>query len=377
MLGGQWGDEGKGKIALRLAHSFDICARFQGGPNAGHSAYVNGMKVNFRVVPVGTAVTPVGVVGNGCVINPGLLLDEVDTLATVIPNILERLKISLRAHFILSSHLGRDRSDLSRKIGTTGNGIGPTYEDKYKRVGVRVGDLLSGNAQERLNEADKEVVGRFLERFGPCCVDTSHFLRQALDSGKKVLAEGAQGVLLDIDHGDYPFVTSSSTSVGGVLTGLGVGPKDIDSVFLVAAVYLNKTGSGAFPSRLSGPTADYLRHRGSEVGSATQGAPNYGWLDLTLLKQAVHMNRADGIILTKLDILSGLPELKMVCSDGFEVVQEISLPGWEQDITAVQSFADLPAEAQNYVTRVAEETGVPVVGISVGPYNHQYISLQS
>jgi adenylosuccinate synthase len=376
MLGGQWGDEGKGKVALRLSQSFDISARFQGGPNAGHSAYVNGTKINFRVVPVGMAAAAIGVIGNGCVINPALLLDEVEALATVIPDILERLKISLRAHLILTSHLQRDRGDLARKIGTTGNGIGPTYEDKYKRAGLRVGDALEPSIRERLNPADQEVMERFVEVFGPCCTDTSQFLRQALDRGQKVLAEGAQGVLLDIDHGDYPFVTSSNTSVGGVLTGLGVGPKDVDSVLLVVAAYLNKTGSGAFPSRLSGPVADYLRQRGSEVGSATQGAPDYGWLDLTLLKQAATMNQADGLIVTKLDILTGLSEPKMVFSDGQAVVEEIGLPGWIEDVSAVQTFADLPAEAQAYIHRIEAESGVPVIGISVGPYNHQYISRQ-
>lgn len=379
ILGAQWGDEGKGKVTSYLSRSAYICARFQGGPNADHTVYINGKKMVFRMVPAGIIHSQLGVIGNGAVINLDMLLEEINQIARYIPTVVDHLRISYNAHVILSSHIDRDTGQVSRSIGTTGMGVGPTYVDKVTRVGIRISDLFSTTCVNRLNQIDKQSAERFTERLGQCCVDTVELVRNALDGGRHIVAEGAQGALLDIDHGDYPYVTSSNTTIGAVLTGLGVSAKDISTIFLVVCAYMSKVaGTGPFQKRLGDPTAKYLQGREDGIDGATNKLRDYSWLDLSLIKQAARVNLADGIILTKLDVLSGLPEVRLITnSDSSEASKELRLQGWEADLANIQTFDDLPSEAKAYVSCIEEEVEVPVIGISVGPHEHQYIECKS
>lgn len=378
ILGAQWGDEGKGKIVSYFSRSAHICARFQGGPNADHTAYLQNKKFVFRMIPSGVVSAPQAVIGNGMVINPKILLDEVERLAHDIPDILARLSISLNAHIIFPSHIERDSGTISRLIGTTGMGIGPTYQDKIARIGTRVSDLLSPEYIKQLYKDNRPIAKKFAEVLGPCCTDTIALLRTALNEGQTIVAEGAQGALLDIDHGDYPYVTSSNTTVGSILTGLGIGVKDISAVYVVASAYMTKVGSGPFPTRISGTIAEFLQQKEKKTGEATNKLRDYGWLDVSLLKRATSINGADGIILTKLDIMSGLSEIFLIEEAGsIGGHQNVKLPGWQANLSNIRHYEDLPSEAKAYIEHIEAQIGTPIIGISVGPRTDQYIEVHN
>jgi adenylosuccinate synthase len=376
VLGAFWGDEGKGKVAAALSVGASICARFQGGPNAAHTVHVDGRKLVFRMVPAGIVAAEYGVIGNGAVLDPELLVNEVDALGELVPGVRDRLRISTAAHVILPEHRERDRGALSQSIGTTKMGVGPAYADKIARHGVRVADLVDPRF-EPPDERSAHAAERFRALLGPCCVDTGELLREALDDGAEVVAEGAQGALLDIDHGDYPFVTSSNTTVGAVLSGLGVGVRDVGRVVVVASAYMTKVGGGAFPTRIDGVEAEFLRSRGEEVDGATGLLRDCGWLDLARLRWAAAVNRADGIVLTKLDVVGGLPEIALVDSSLPPEEREIRLSGWDDELSGTQSLEDLPSGARAYVETVEACVGVPVVGLSVGQELDEYFAVGS
>jgi adenylosuccinate synthase len=373
ILGSQWGDEGKGKVAAHFSRTADIGARFQGGPNAGHTLYVNGKKTVFRMVPCGILFAPRAVIGNGVVINPRILIDEVEILKAFIPDILDRLSISDAAHIILSTHIERDNRSLAQSIGTTKMGVGPTYTDKIARSGIRVFDILRPSLWGNLPANDLPVAQRFADMFAPCCRNTSVLMRECLDHGLTAIAEGAQGALLDIDHGDYPFVTSSNTTIGAVLTGLGVGPRDIGAVYIVASAYMTKVGGGLLPTKISGTIAEYLQTRGDEIDGATNLLRDCGWLDLRALRRAARINQPDGLILTKLDVMSGLQEVRLVSGEE-DQPRELSLAGWCVDLPAMRKWEDLPKEIRNYISCIEEEVHVPVVALSTGPETENFLA---
>ena len=405
VLGAQWGDEGKGKIVDLLTPRFDIVARYQGGHNAGHTVYVKGTKFVLRLIPSGILHPGIAcVIGNGVVVDPAALFAEVDELARHGIEIGTRLVVSDKAHLILPYH--RDLDLLSearrgeRKIGTTSRGIGPAYEDKIARRGIRVGDLadakgLEQNVRDNVTARNRlvhdstmdwrQVFDELMEhakRLQPLVRDVSLFLDDAMRSGKAVLFEGAQGTLLDIDHGTYPYVTSSNASVGGVCTGLGVGPRAIGGVFGVVKAYTTRVGEGPLPTELFGEMAERLRESGQEYGASTGRPRRCGWYDAVVARYAVRVNGLDALALTKLDVLDGLDELQ-ICTgyriDGrvvtefpanlvagsYEAIYEM-MPGWKEPTRGARQFDELPIEAQNYIERLEEITGVPAAILSTG-----------
>jgi adenylosuccinate synthase len=417
-VGAQWGDEGKGKIVDWLAPQADLVVRFQGGNNAGHTLVVDGEQTVLHVVPSGVLhPDTVNLIGPGVVVNPEVLISELDALAT--RGVLRdpsRVRVSGRAHVILDWHVALDqareeaRGDV--KIGTTGRGIGPTYEDKVARRGVRVADLLH---PESLRDAAKRIAeerNRELEHRGWSPVDldavveraaawgrrlepyvdhTGRILVDALRAGKNILFEGAQGTFLDIDHGTYPFVTSSNTVAGAACTGAGIGPTAIDRVLGISKAYTTRVGGGPFPSEDHGERGRSLRERGSEFGATTGRPRRCGWLDVVMLREAATVNGLTGLALNKLDILSGLPEIPIATAyriDGkrseqmpmtlaeLERAEPIyeSLPGWNEDITDARRDEDLPDRARSYIARIEALVNVPVALISVGPGRDQTIA---
>jgi adenylosuccinate synthase len=404
VLGAQWGDEGKGKIVDLLTPNFDIVARYQGGHNAGHTVYVNGTKFVLRLIPSGMLHDTVTcVIGNGVVIDPQALFAEVDELARNGIVVGNRLVVSDKAHLILPYH--RDLDLLAearrgeRKIGTTSRGIGPAYEDKIARRGIRVGDLADpdGLAQDVKDNVTarnrlvhdttmdwKPVLDQLLAhgaRLRPWVRDVSLMLADAMQDGRSILFEGAQGTLLDIDHGTYPYVTSSNASVGGVCTGLGVGPRAIGAVLGVAKAYTTRVGEGPLPTELSGEMGNRLRESGNEYGAVTGRPRRCGWYDAVAVRYGVRINGLDALALTKLDVLDGLDEIQ-VCTgyrcDGrtlsefpsdlrklasCEPIYE-TLPGWASPTRGVRRFADLPENARRYVARLEAISGVPAAIVS-------------
>jgi adenylosuccinate synthase len=406
VLGAQWGDEGKGKIVDLLTPHFSIVARYQGGHNAGHTVYVNGTKFILRLIPSGILHPGVTcVIGNGVVIDPAALFAEVDELTKNGVDVGNRILISDKAHLILPYH--RDLDLLSearrgeRKIGTTSRGIGPAYEDKIARRGIRVCDLadpagLEQNVRDNVtarnrlvqdNTMDWKPVLRQLlehaERIRPWVRDVSLMLNDAIRAGKPIMFEGAQGTLLDIDHGTYPFVTSSNATVGGIATGLGVPPRTIGRVLGVVKAYTTRVGEGPFPTELTGEMGDRLRESGSEYGAVTGRPRRCGWFDAVAVRYAARINGLDGLALTKLDVLDGLEHIDICTSyncDGrtltefpsdvrqlarSEPVYE-SMPGWEAPTARVRRFDQLPEAARRYVARLEEVSGVPSAIISTG-----------
>jgi adenylosuccinate synthase len=407
VLGAQWGDEGKGKIVDMLTPHFSAVARYQGGHNAGHTVYVNGKKFVLHLIPSG--ILHAGVIcliGNGVVIDPQALFAELEELARGGITVDGRLKISEKAHIILPYH--RELDVLSearrgeRKIGTTSRGIGPAYEDKIGRRGIRVCDLL-GDRTALADEVRENVSARnrmikdstldwkpvfdqvvaFGERMRPWVDDVSLTLHSMMAAGKTVMFEGAQATLLDIDHGTYPFVTSSNASVGGVCTGLGVPPRAIGGVLGVAKAYTTRVGEGPLPTELSGALADRLRESGQEYGASTGRPRRCGWYDAVVVRYSARLNGLDAIALTKLDVLDGLPEV-LICTgyttaagtitefpadlrvlNGAEPVYE-RMPGWSSPTKGVTDFELLPAPAQRYVKRLEEVSGVDCAIISTG-----------
>ena len=422
LIGAQWGDEGKGRVVDWLAASADIVARYAGGDNAGHTVALDGEVYKLHLVPSGILHSNVvSIMGNGMVINPVNLLREIEALRRIGVDITpERLVISSRAHIITPAHVALDKAkELALgdgKIGTTLRGIGPAYLDKTGRAGIRTGDMLldveefadrlvsaidasnedlSAQGLETLDA--REAAQSYLEAadfLRPYIKDVSIYLHEALKHGKQVLCEGAQGTLLDIDHGSYPFVTSSSPTAGGALTGLGVGPLHVDRVLGVAKAFSTRVGGGPMPTELDGDIAEHFRGSGAnfwdEFGTTTGRPRRCGWLDVVMLRYAVSVNGFSELMLTKMDILSGLEELKLATAydiDGERchyppVTNEQlvrakpiyeTMPGWREDISNCRSFNELPAAARQYINRVAELCDVPIDIVSVGPERDQLV----
>ena len=418
VLGAQWGDEGKGKIVDMLTPHFATVARYQGGHNAGHTVYVDGRKFVLHLIPSGILHPGIAcIIGNGVVIDPQALFKEVDELARMGIDVDGRLLISEKAHVILPYH--RELDVLSearrgeRKIGTTSRGIGPAYEDKIGRRGIRVCDLLGDRealaqeVRENVNARNRMIIDSTLdwkplfdqvvafgERMRPWVKDVSLYLAETMAQGKNVLFEGAQATLLDIDHGTYPFVTSSNASVGGVCTGLGVPPKAIGGVLGVAKAYTTRVGEGPLPTELSGDLAERLREGGQEYGASTGRPRRCGWYDAVVVRYSARINGLDAIALTKLDVLDGLPEVKL-CTGyktasgtmnefpadlrllaGVEPVYE-TMPGWKAPTKGITAFEQLPPEAQRYIRRLEETSGATCAIISTGSDRRETIVRQN
>jgi len=406
VLGAQWGDEGKGKIVDLLTPHFSIVARYQGGHNAGHTVYASGRKFVLRLLPSGILHDGITcVIGNGVVVDPQALFAEIDELAKAGIAVGDRLRVSDKAHLILPYHRELDLLSEARrgerKIGTTSRGIGPAYEDKIARRGVRVGDLgnasLLAEAVEHNVAARNRIIGdstmdarqvldelaRAWQRMKPLVTDVSLFLDRARSEGRSIMFEGAQGTLLDIDHGTYPYVTSSNATIGGVCTGLGVGPRAIDGVLGAAKAYTTRVGEGPLPTELTGEIGNRLRESGQEFGAVTGRPRRCGWYDAVAVRYAVRVNGLSALALTKLDVLDGLEELQ-VCTAyrcrgavltempgdlaqlaACEPIYE-TLPGWSTPSAGARRYAELPAAAQRYVARLEEITGVGAAIISTG-----------
>ena len=408
VLGAQWGDEGKGKIVDLLTPSFSVVARYQGGHNAGHTVFVDGRKFVLHLIPSGILHEGVTcIIGNGVVVDPIALFAEVDALAGLGVDVGTRLVVSDKAHLILPYH--RELDVLSearrgeRKIGTTSRGIGPAYEDKIGRRGIRVGDLaesgstvLADAVRENVAARNRLIGGAAMDwqhvlddlrvawqRLRPWVRDVSLFLAEARAAGRSVLYEGAQGTLLDIDHGTYPYVTSSNGTIGGVCTGLGVGPRAIDGVLGVAKAYTTRVGEGPLPTELTGEMGERLRESGQEYGASTGRPRRCGWYDAVAVRYAARVNGLDALVLTKLDVLDGLETIEVCtayrCND--QTIRELpsdlgqlaacqpvyeSLPGWEQPTKGVRRFADLPSAARRYIAFLEDVSGVPAGIISTG-----------
>ncbi len=423
LVGAQWGDEGKGRIADWLATESDVVARYGGGDNAGHTVYVGQQVFKLHTIPSGILRGQVMcVLGNGMVVNPVNLVKEMDQLqalgVTITP---ERLLFSTRAHLITPAHIALDAASEKARgaqaIGTTLRGIGPAYLDKTGRKGIRAGDMASledfaDALHQSIQEANELLVRQdmatldadaavapYVEaaaRLQPFLADTAVYLNQRLQEGARVLCEGAQGTLLDVDHGSYPFVTSSSPTAGGALTGLGIGPGRIDRVVGAAKSFSTRVGAGPMPTELTDALGDRLRGTGEhfwdEYGTTTGRPRRCGWLDAVMLRYAVLINGCTELVLTKLDILSGFEELKIAVAyrvDGklldyppttnaelerAEPVYE-TLSGWQEDISSARRGTDLPAAARHYIQRVAEVCGAPVHTVSVGPERDQLVQL--
>jgi adenylosuccinate synthase len=414
LLGLQWGDEGKGKIVDYFAPKYDIIARFQGGPNAGHTLYVNGQKVVLHQIPSGIFhENTTNLIGNGVVLDAVTLKKEYDKVAAFGIDGRKHLYVAERTHLILPSHRALDKaSELSKgneKIGSTLKGIGPAYMDKTGRNGLRVGDLLDKNfttqyiklrmKHQRLldsfgfNEDISEWEEEFFEAIefmrSLKIVNGEYFINEKIREGKKVLAEGAQGSMLDVDFGTFPFVTSSNTISAGVCTGLGIAPQKIKEVIGVSKAYCTRVGSGPFPTELHDETGERLRKIGSEFGATTGRPRRCGWIDLVALNFACMINGVTQIVMTKADVLDAFEELSVCTSYGIDGKQEKAVPyqmakmpiaphyeqfaGWKTDITKIRDNASLPEEMKNYIAFINQYLGVDVSYISNGPERDQII----
>lgn len=414
VVGSQWGDEGKGKITDFLSQNAEVIARYSGGDNAGHTIVFNGEKFALRLMPSGIFFPEkINVIGNGTVLNPEHLVEEIDNLTARGVSV-DNLRISDRAHVILPYHIVLDRlqeeAKKGDKIGTTGKGIGPAYMDKAARVGIRMADLLEKETFEaklRTNLAEKNslfqnVYGadplKFKDIFEPFyeygqrlkeyVTDTSVVLNDALDAGKRVLFEGAQGNMLDIDQGTYPYVTSSNPVAGGVTIGSGVGPNKINKVVGVIKAYTSRVGDGPFPTELHDATGDFIREAGHEYGTVTKRPRRIGWLDTVVLRHSKRVSGLTNLCLNCVDVLTGLDEIKIcvayelngkriyhypaslkqlqACKPVYE-----TLPGWKEDITGCKTLEELPENARNYIHRIQDLVGVKISTFSVGPDRDQ------
>ena len=417
IVGAQWGDEGKGKVVDLLAEQADAVIRFQGGNNAGHTIVREGETFKFHLIPSGILYPGKPcVIGNGVVVDPQVLIGEIDGLRRQGID-LSGLRVSANAHVIMPYHLLLDRAGEARlgkrEIGTTKRGIGPCYADKASRLGIRVQDLLDEKILRQKIAAAMEPKAPLLrdfvkdpsldlhqmtedyrafgDRLAPHIADTPPIAWDALDRDRLVVFEGAQGTLLDIDHGTYPFVTSSNPVAGAACVGAGVGPKSIDEVWGISKAYCTRVGAGPFPSELHDEMGDRLREAGHEFGTTTGRARRCGWLDLVALRYAVRVNGLTGLVLTKLDVLTGIDPLPVATSysgpEGASFEQfpyhqsvlhhvrgeTVELPGWHEDITGARSMEDLPENARAYVAFIEEQLGIPVVTVGVGPGREQII----
>jgi adenylosuccinate synthase len=411
IVGAQWGDEGKGKIVDVLSHNFSVVARYAGGHNAGHTVIINGKKFVLQLVPCGVLRTGCrSVIGNGVVLDPIAFLKEVGALRQMGVQVDGNLFVSNRAHVILPYHrmieLASENAPGRVKIGTTSRGIGPAYEDKMGRRGLRVADLLDlqllrkhiENAVREKNmiahalfnseplDADKMYTeyAQAAEKVAPFVRDTAVLLNQALRAGESILFEGAQGTMLDIDHGTYPFVTSSSATSGGAVIGTGVAPNAIDSVIGITKAYCTRVGEGPFPSEEMGTAGEEIRKRGNEYGAVTGRPRRTGWLDLPLLRYSGMINGTNWLVVTKLDVLDNLAEIP-VCvgykidgeateeapaqASGYEKIECIyrKVPGWQTSTEGITDYAKLPSRAQEYLSFVEKEAGARIGMISTGP----------
>lgn len=415
LLGLQWGDEGKGKVVDYLAPKYNVVARFQGGPNAGHTLEFDGYKHVLHQIPSGIFREQIqNIIGNGVVLDPVIFKKEIEGLAKFEIDFTKNLYISKKTQIILPSHklldAAYEQAKGKDKIGSTLKGIGPSYQDKIARNGLRVGDILAPGFEERyrnlvnkherilqhyefeydLREAEApffEAV-EFLKQFN--LVNSEYQINKCIDSNQTILAEGAQGSLLDIDFGSYPYVTSSNTMTAGACTGLGVAPKNIGEVFGIFKAYCTRVGGGPFPTELFDDTGKAIQDEGHEFGATTGRPRRCGWLDLPALKYAIMINGVTQLFMMKADVLSILDEIK-VCTDyklkdgtvtqemPFQLVDEDvepvyeTLPGWKKDITGVRNFSDMPEELKSYIRYIEEKTGVPIKIVSVGPDRKQTI----
>ncbi len=414
VVGTQWGDEGKGKITDYLAEKAEVVARYQGGDNAGHTISLNGKTYKVHLIPSGIFYQDkLCVIGNGMVVNPATLVREINYIHEQGFST-DNLKISNRAHLIMPYHLRLDQLQEaqkgSQKIGTTGKGIGPAYMDKAARVGIRMADLLEpdefriklernlkekNHLLERVYESEgfdfDEIYESYMEYaklIAPYITDTSVVLNDAIDAGRRVLFEGAQGVMLDIDQGTYPFVTSSNPVAGGVTIGSGVGPTKIHHVIGVAKAYTSRVGDGPFPTELHDETGVRIREVGREYGTTTGRPRRVGWFDSVIVRHARRVSGVTGLSLNSIDVLTGIPTLKVCVAYQYRgkqlehfpaslnVLRECEpiyeeLPGWTEDITGVRSLDQLPLNARHYVERISQLTGIPLVTFSVGPDREQ------
>lgn len=412
ILGLQWGDEGKGKIVDVLTPDYGIVARFQGGPNAGHTLEFDGQKYILKSIPSGIFEKgKINIIGNGVVLDPALFKQEVENLERAGHSLTDRLYISKKAHLILPTHrlldAASEKSKGDSKIGTTGRGIGPTYTDKISRNGLRVGDLFH-NFEEKYKKATSrhiEMLSQYdfeydlteieaewfagvekLKTFN--IIDSEHFINQYLADGGMVLAEGAQGSMLDIDFGSYPFVTSSNTICAGACIGLGVAPNKIGEVYGIFKAYCTRVGSGPFPTELFDDAGQLLRDQGHEYGSVTGRPRRCGWIDLVALRYTITLNGVTKLIMMKSDVLDTFGTIKACVAyniDGeetedfpFDISENIDpvyvdLPGWQTDMTKMRSEDEFPEEFNNYLNFLEEELGVPIAIVSVGPDRSQTI----
>ncbi|MDN3652868.1 adenylosuccinate synthase [Thalassotalea ponticola] len=412
VLGTQWGDEGKGKVVDLLTDKAKYVVRYQGGHNAGHTLIVNGEKTVLHLIPSGILRENVKcLIGNGVVLCPTALMKEISMLEERGVPVRERLLISDACPLIMPYHIAldnaREHARGSKKIGTTGRGIGPAYEDKVARRGLRVGDLLDAESFKaklaeimeyhnfvltsyyKADALDVETVYQEVMAIAPTIIammnDVSETLDQARKNGESIMFEGAQGTLLDIDHGTYPYVTSSNTTVGGVATGCGFGPRYLDYVLGITKAYTTRVGSGPFPTELNDEIGNHLGTVGHEFGATTGRERRCGWFDAVAMHRAVQVNSISGFCLTKLDVLDGLKELKIctgyktadgevltvppMAAEGYENITPVyeTMPGWDESTVGATSFDQLPANAVAYIKRLEEVTGVPIDIISTGP----------
>ena len=415
IVGAQWGDEGKGKIVDLLTDRFDLVARYQGGNNAGHTVIIHGRKYILHLIPSGILHPgKICVIGNGVVIDPYALKKEIEELAAAGIECRARLFLSNRAHVILEYHRLAEQGDEERrgqdKIGTTNRGIGPAYEDKMARRGLRVCDLCNPSVLRRHLEESIQIKQAFFpsntdsmdieriyeaarsigEELSVYVVDVAEFLNREMDAGKSVLFEGAQGTLLDVDHGTYPFVTASSATAGGACTGTGVGPTRINGVIGISKAYTTRVGGGPFPTELTDVIGDQIRQKGQEYGASTGRPRRCGWFDAVVVKYSCLINHLDTLVITKLDVLDELSEIK-VCTGyrykgsllpsfppEIQVLEECrpeykTLKGWNVKTAGIQSFAELPTIAQDYLKRLSDIVKTEISVVSTGPDREETI----
>ena len=418
VLGTQWGDEGKGKIVDYLAQKADVVIRSQGGNNAGHTVVADGQSFALRLLPSGILFSEkTCIIGNGVVVNPEVLLEEIDGMVKKGVTI-SKLEVSTRAHVIMPYHIRIDEEDEKLrgddKIGTTKNGIGPCYADKINRVGIRIGDLMDRDVFYQKLKTNLELKNRLFatyyncegfdfeeiftkytalaERIRPYVKDTEYSANQYIKEGKKVLFEGAQATMLDLDHGTYPFVTSSNPTAGGACVGSGVGPRMMSNIIGVVKAYTTRVGAGPFPAEQSNKIGEYLRKTGHEFGTVTGRSRRCGWFDSVVVRYAAMLNSLDYLAITRLDILDGLDTIN-ICKgymykgielkeypESLNILQDVEpvyeeLPGWKTDISGCKSYDELPENARYYVERISQLVGVPLGIVSVGPDRSQTIVL--
>lgn len=424
IVGTQWGDEGKGKIVDLLTENVEVVARFQGGHNAGHTLNIDGHKTILRLIPSGILrPNALCYIGNGVVVNPDALLKEIGELESKNVDVRQRLKISLVCPLILDSHIALDKAREAKKgakaIGTTGRGIGPAYEDKVARRAIKINDLFDfASFEQKLTDLlhyhnfllehyyQTETVSlqesldkarHWAEQLQGMCTDVTTELHQHRRQGANILFEGAQGVFLDIDHGTYPFVTSSNTCVGSVANGAGFGPKYIDYILGITKAYTTRVGSGPFLTELSDSNGQHLAQRGHEFGAVTGRPRRCGWFDAVLVKRAIEINSITGLCLTKLDVMDGLESIKIAVAyqdkqgndlmappmdaNGFDDIDPVyeTLPGWQEDTSNIADFDSLPENAKAYVKRIQTLLDTPIDVLSTGPerdatlvFNHPF-----